>query len=62
MMLKIKHNKNKIFTDKEIEQYCQSVENLLAKINERSVSKKSKKTVKEKEDYMTSGKNNLVLS
>jgi hypothetical protein len=62
MILELKHNKNKIFTDNEIEQYCQSVEQLLAKIKERSVARKSKKTVKAKDDYETSDKDNLVLS
>jgi hypothetical protein len=62
MMLKLKHNKNKILTDKEIEQYCQSVEQLLEQINERSIAKKSKKKVKGKKDYMTSDEDTFVMS
>jgi hypothetical protein len=55
--------KNKL-TDDDITQYCQSVNKLLASINERSVAKKGKKPVEieEEEDYTASDEDVLVLS
>jgi hypothetical protein len=54
--------KNKKLTDDDITQYCQSVNQLLDSINERSVKKKGKKPVKVEEDYITSDEDILVLS
>ena len=54
--------KNKKLTDDDIAQFCQSVDTLLASINERSVAKKVKKTVKVGEkDSITSDEDILVL-
>jgi len=44
-MRKPRRYKNKYLTDKDIELYCQSVEDVLARINDR-VMKKSKKKQK----------------
>ena len=55
--------KNNKLTDDDITQYCQSVNKLLAAINERSVAKKRKKPVEiEEENYTTSDEDVLVLS
>jgi hypothetical protein len=57
--------KNKVFTDNEINQYCQGVEELLKAINERSDTKKPKKSVIVEEavdDTVMSDEEYLVLS
>lgn len=42
-MSKMKRSKNKQFTDADIDQFCQSVEEILVKIKDKSSSKKAKK-------------------
>jgi hypothetical protein len=55
--------KNKKLIDDDIAQYCQSVDKLLYSIKERSVKKKGKKPVEvEKEKYITSDEDILVMS
>ena len=60
MMLTLQQKKSIIFTDKEIEQYCQSVEKLLSKINERVAVQKRNKIMKGKEYYKASGKSKML--
>lgn len=50
MTAKLKHKRKKTYTDKEIEQFCQSVEDLLININDRSTAKKGKKAKGMKEN------------
>ena len=45
MMSKAKHVKFKKYTDQDIQTYCESVEKLLAKINQRRSAKKSRKVM-----------------
>ena len=53
---------NKKLTDDEIAQYCQSVNELLTSINERSATKKGKKTVEAvEEDHITEDEDILAL-
>lgn len=42
-MGKMKRSKNKQFTDADIDQFCQSVEEILVKIKDKSSTKKGKK-------------------
>jgi len=62
MITKRKHNRKNLFTDEEIEQYCQSVEKLLINIKDNSTAKKSKKEKEIKEDYLSSDEDNWLLS
>ncbi len=62
MATKLKHNKKSLFTDEEIEQYCQSVEKLLVDINDRKASKKTKKVKEIKEMYVSSDEDDWLLS
>jgi len=65
-MKKTRRSKNKKMTDAEIELFCQSVEDVLGKIKDRSASKKGKKAkvkvkVKAKEKKVIIYKDDLVL-
>ncbi|MBI4826042.1 MAG: hypothetical protein HY807_06430 [Nitrospirae bacterium] len=42
-MGKMKRSKNKQFTDADIDQFCQSVEEILVKIKDKNSTKKGKK-------------------
>lgn len=42
-MGKMKRSKNKQFTDADIDKFCQSVEEILVKIKDKSSAKKGKK-------------------
>ena len=59
-MKKRKRAKNKQLTDTEIDQFCQSVEDVLTKIKDRTPPKKSKKP--KKEDLSTFDKDILTYS
>jgi len=66
MVLKQKHSKNKPYTDDEIKNYCESVENLLMKIKEDSLAKKRRKVreiaVEEEEVHVPVDEDEFVLS
>jgi len=71
MIAKLKHSKHTPYTDDEIKQYCESVENLLMKIKEDSLTKKRKKrremameveTEVEEEAYIKEEEDDFVLS
>ncbi len=62
MATKLKHNKKSLFTDEEIEQYCQSVKKLLVDINYRKAVKKTKKVKEIKEMYVSSDEDDWLLS
>ncbi|MBI5663898.1 MAG: hypothetical protein HZC49_02230 [Nitrospirae bacterium] len=64
MVLNDKNSKHLPYTDEEINKYCESVEKLLVKIKEDSLSKKRRK-VKEiivEEEPVTADEDDLVLS
>ncbi len=64
MVLNVKHRNNIPYTDEEINQYCESVEKLLTKIKEDSLTKKRRK-VREviiEEEHITADEDELVLS
>lgn len=71
MIAKLKHSKHTPYTDDEIKQYCKSVENLLMKIKEDSLTKKRKKrreleteleAAGEEEAYIKEDEDDFVLS
>ena len=64
MVLNVKHSKNIPFTDDEINQYCESVEKLLVKIKEDSLTKKRRKVreIEVEEEPIPVDEDELVLS
>ena len=62
MVVKPKHIKNQPFTDKEISRYCESVEKLLTKIKEDSLTKRRKKIREVQEEHIRVEEDDLVLS
>ena len=64
MIIKVKHSRHIPYTDKEINQYCESVEKLLTKIKEDSITKKRKKIreVEVNEEHITEDENEFALS
>jgi hypothetical protein len=64
MVLNVKHSKKRPFTDDEINQYCESVEKLLVKIKEDSLTKKRRKAreIEVEEEPVPVDEDELVLS
>lgn len=64
MVLNGKHSKNVPYTDEEINQYCESVEKLLVKIKEDSLTKKRRKVreIEVEEEPVHVDEDELVLS
>lgn len=64
MALNVKHSKNIPYTDDEINQYCESVEKLLVKIKEDSLTKKRRKVreIEVEEEPVPVDEDELVLS
>jgi Na+/phosphate symporter len=64
MVLNVKQSKNMPYTDEEINQYCESVEKLLMKIKEDSLTKKRRKVreIEVEEEHVTADEDEFALT
>lgn len=64
MILKQRHSRHLPYTDDEIKQYCESVEQLLMKIKQDSLAKKRRKVkeIESEEQHIPEDEDELVLS